>query len=174
MLICTKSHADEKICVFRMTFLCYNRKKKSSILEKQTAFSLMPRNERRIPMTENMNKVLELLEKKPELKEKVLTALKSLSKEADLETVLNDVLGPVGREAGVQLTAEDVKELADSVPEDEKLSPDDLTDVNGGLFFGIIPLVEKAIKGIVNVVNTFNNKPKPVKSHDQWKDKEIF
>lgn len=110
-----------------------------------------------------MNKVLDLLAKTPELKEKVLTALKSLSKEADLETVLNDVLGPIGREAGVQLTAEDVKDLADSVSEDEKLSPEDLTDVNGGMMFGIIPLVEKVIKGIITVVNTINNKPKPVK-----------
>ncbi len=122
-------------------------------------------------MTENMNKVLDLLGKTPELKEKVLTALKSLSKEADLETVLNDVLGPIGREAGVQLTAEDVKDLADSVSEDEKLSPEDLTDVNGGMMFGIIPLVEKVIKGIITVVNTINNKPKPVKLQDQRKDK---
>ncbi len=131
----------------------------------------MLRNERRIPMTENMNKVLDLLGKTPELKEKVLTALKSMSKEADLETVLNDVLGPIGREAGVQLTAEDVKDLADSVSEDEKLSPEDLTDVNGGMMFGIIPLVEKVIKGIITVVNTINNKPKPVKLQDQRKDK---
>ena len=122
-------------------------------------------------MTENMNKVLDLLGKTPELKEKVLTALKSLSKEADLETVLNDVLGPIGREAGVQLTAEDVKDLADSVSEDENLSPEDLTDVNGGMMFGIIPLVEKVIKGIITVVNTINNKPKPVKLQDQRKDK---
>ena len=122
-------------------------------------------------MTENMNKVLDLLGKTPELKEKVLTALKSLSKEADLETVLNDVLGPIGREAGVQLTAEDVKDLADSVSEDEKLSPEVLTDVNGGMMFGIIPLVEKVIKGIITVVNTINNKPKPVKLQDQRKDK---
>ena len=122
-------------------------------------------------MTENMNKVLDLLGKTPELKEKVLTALKSLSKEADLETVLNDVLGPIGRAAGVQLTAEDVKDLADSVSEDEKLSPEDLTDVNGGMMFGIIPLVEKVIKGIITVVNTINNKPKPVKLQDQRKDK---
>ena len=122
-------------------------------------------------MAENMNKVLDLLGKTPELKEKVLTALKSLSKEADLETVLNDVLGPIGREAGVQLTAEDVKDLADSVSEDEKLSPEDLTDVNGGMMFGIIPLVEKVIKGIITVVNTINNKPKPVKLQDQRKDK---
>ena len=122
-------------------------------------------------MTENMNKVLNLLGKTPELKEKVLTALKSLSKEADLETVLNDVLGPIGREAGVQLTAEDVKDLADSVSEDEKLSPEDLTDVNGGMMFCIIPLVEKVIKGIITVVNTINNKPKPVKLQDQRKDK---
>lgn len=122
-------------------------------------------------MTENMNKVLDLLGKTPELKEKVLTALKSMSKEADLETVLNDVLGPIGREAGVQLTAEDVKDLADSVSEDEKLSPEDLTDVNGGMMFGIIPLVEKVIKGIITVVNTINNKPKPVKLQDQRKDK---
>ena len=117
------------------------------------------------------DKVLDLLGKTPELKEKVLTALKSLSKEADLETVLNDVLGPIGREAGVQLTAEDVKDLADSVSEDEKLSPEDLTDVNGGMMFGIIPLVEKVIKGIITVVNTINNKPKPVKLQDQRKDK---
>ena len=122
-------------------------------------------------MTENMNKVLDLLGKTPELKEKVLTALKSLSKEVDLETVLNDVLGPIGREAGVQLTAEDVKDLADSVSEDEKLSPEDLTDVNGGMMFDIIPLVEKVIKGIITVVNTINNKPKPVKLQDQRKDK---
>ena len=105
-------------------------------------------------MSENMNKVLELLKKNPELQEKVMAALNALAQDATLETMLNDVLAPVAMEAGVALTAEDVKDFADSMPEDTTLSLDDLTGVNGGLILGVVPAMGKAIRSIVTAVNS--------------------
>lgn len=112
-------------------------------------------------MSENMKKVLELLKKNPELQEKVMAALKSLDAEADVEKLLNDVFAPIAKEAGVQLTAEDVKSFAENVSEDAPLSADDLADVNGGFLYGIFPLIGKVVQGITNVVNQMNKKPEP-------------
>ena len=112
-------------------------------------------------MSENMNKVLEQLQKNPELQEKVMAALKSLDAEADVEKLLNDVFAPIAKEAGVQLTAEDVKSFAENVPEDAPLTMDDLTDVNGGFLYGMMPLLGKVVQGITNVVNQMNKKSEP-------------
>ena len=112
-------------------------------------------------MSENMNKVLEQLQKNPELQEKVMAALKSLDAEADVEKLLNDVFAPIAKEAGVLLTAEDVKSFAENEPEDAPLTMDDLTDVNGGFLYGMMPLLGKVVQGITNVVNQMNKKSEP-------------
>jgi len=83
-----------------------------------------------------------------------MAALKGLTTNADVETLLNDVFAPIAKEVGVQLTAKDVQEYADSVTENETLSLDDLKDVNGGYPLAMIPLVGKIIKGVITVFNT--------------------
>ena len=103
-------------------------------------------------MSENMNKVLELLKQNPELQEKVLAALKDLTREADLEKLLN-VFAPIAKEAGVQLTAEDVKGFAENMPEDAPLGAEDLTGVNGGFLYGMGPLLGRVIQSMTTVVN---------------------
>ena len=80
---------------------------------------------------------------------------------ADVEKLLNDVFAPIAKEAGVQLTAEDVKSFAENVSEDAPLSADDLADVNGGFLYGIFPLIGKVVQGITNVVNQMNKKSEP-------------
>lgn len=125
-------------------------------------------------MSENMNKMMELLKQNPELQEKLMAALKAMGNDASLETILKDVFAPIAQEAGIALTAEDIKDFADSMPEDAALSTDDLKDVNGGMFLGMIPAIGKMVSGIVTVINKIKETPKPVKVEDQWKDENIL
>ena len=60
------------------------------------------------------------------------------------------------------------------MPEDAALSTDDLKDVNGGMFLGMIPAIGKIVSGIVTVINKIKETPKPVIVEDQWKDENIL
>ena len=113
-------------------------------------------------MTENMNKLLQLLDQNPEAKEKALAALKSLSAEASEEAMLNSVFAPLAREAGIPLTLEDVKGMAELVAgEDAVLSAKDLEGVSGGGIFTLIPRVQKVVEDVNEVIEKIKKKQTP-------------
>ncbi len=113
-------------------------------------------------MTENMNKLLQLLDQNPEAKEKALAALKSLSAEASEEAMLNSVFAPLAREAGIPLTLEDVKGMAELVAgEDAVLSAKDLEGINGGGIFTLIPRVQKVVEDVNEVIEKIKKKQTP-------------
>ncbi len=102
-------------------------------------------------MTENMNKVLELLKNSPDLMEKVTSAIKSLTSKVDLLSTLKNVLAPIAGKIGIDLNDDDVKGLADNLPNALPLSADDLKNLGGDLAEnagGILGKIKDTIGGL--------------------------
>ncbi len=109
-------------------------------------------------MSDNMNKMLELMKTNPELQKKAETALNSMSDQTSAETLLNDILGPIAKELGIELTMDDLTAFADHVTDTVSLSLDDMAEVNGGFLYGLIPLVGKVVQGINSKLNSAKGK----------------
>lgn len=97
-------------------------------------------------MNSNISKFIDYLKENPEKQKQVMEALKNLSRDASEETVLNDILAPVAKEAGVDLTMDDVKELAET-SEATPLTEDQMDEVSGG--FVLAAFITAAIGGAI-------------------------
>ncbi len=101
-------------------------------------------------MNENMSKLVDYLKENPEKQEQVMEALKNLPRDVTEETVLNDILAPVAKEAGTDLTLDDVKEFVKS-SEATPLTEEQMEEVSGGFVLAafIVAGIGGAIAGAI-------------------------
>ena len=97
-------------------------------------------------MNTNISKLVEYLKENPAKKDQLMESLKNLPRDASEETVLNDILAPVAKEAGIELTMDDVKELVET-SEVTPLTEDQMDEVSGG--FVLAAFITAAIGGAI-------------------------
>ena len=101
-------------------------------------------------MNANITKFIDYLKENPEKKEQLMEALKNLPRDVTEETVLNDILAPAAKEAGTDLTLDDVKEFV-KTSETVPLTEEQMEEVSGGFVLAafIVAGIGGAIAGAI-------------------------
>ena len=106
-------------------------------------------------MTDNMQKVLTLVESNAGLQQKLTDSINVLPDNATTETLYREVFAPVAQEAKIDLTIDDVASFVQEVQaQGYDLSDEALEKIAGGfptsLFKFVVPITNKVIEKTTN------------------------